>query len=56
MSDREVIGLYHAHGECKQFHSKIKTDIDLERLPFGKFETSELVLELAIISPITSCG
>ena len=43
MNDREVIGLYHAHGECKQFH-------DLERLPSGKFETNELVLELAILA------
>ena len=22
MTDREVIGLYHAHGECEQFHSE----------------------------------
>lgn len=47
--DWEVIGLYYAHGECEQFHSEIKIDMDLERLPFGKFETNELVLELAIL-------
>ena len=50
MTDREVIGLYHAHGECEQFHSEIKTDMDVERLPSGKFETNELVLELTILA------
>ena len=45
MTDREVIGLYHAHGECEQFHSEIKTDMDMERLPSGKFETNELVAD-----------
>ncbi len=49
-TDREVIGHYHAHGESEQFHSELKTDMDLERLPSGKFETNELVLELAILS------
>lgn len=50
LTDREVIEHYHAHGECEQFHSELKTDMDLERLPSGKFETNELVLELAILS------
>jgi len=49
-TDDEVIGLYHAHGECEQYHSEIKTDMDVERLPSGKFETNELVLELTIIA------
>ena len=49
-TDREVIGHYHAHGESEQFHSELKTDMDPERLPSGKFETNELVLELAILS------
>ena len=49
-TDREVIALYHAHGECEQFHSEIKTDIDLERLPSGKFDTNALVLELGMIA------
>lgn len=46
-TDREVIGHYHANGESGQFHSELKTDMDLERLPSEKFETNELVLELA---------
>ena len=38
--DEEIIRLYHAHGECEQFHSEVKTDMDLERLPSGKFATN----------------
>lgn len=36
ISDREVIGLYHALGECEQFHSEIKTDMDPDRLAHKK--------------------
>ena len=49
-SDDEVIASYHAHGECEQYHSEIKTDMDVERLPSGKFETNCLVLELTILA------
>ena len=41
---------YHAHGECEQYHSELKTDMDVERLPSGKFATNALVLELAMIA------
>ncbi len=50
MSDDEVIAHYHAHGECEQFHSEIKTDMDVERLPSGKFDTNGLVLELTVLA------
>ena len=49
-SDHEIIALYHAHGECEQFHSEIKTDMDLERLPSGKFDTNALMLELGMVA------
>lgn len=49
LTDDDIIALYHAHGECEQYHSEIKTDMDVERLPSGKFETNELVLELTIL-------
>lgn len=49
-TDREIIGLYHAHGECELFHSVIKTDMDLERLPSGKFGTNALILELGLMA------
>lgn len=48
--DQEIIDLYHNHGVCEQFHSEIKTDMGVERLPSGKFETNELVLELTVIA------
>ncbi len=56
MTDYEIIGLNHAHGECEQFHSGIKTDMDLERLPSSKFETNELVLELAVHNILRMIG
>lgn len=49
-TDDEIIASYHAHGESEQYHSEIKTDMDVERLPSGKFATNELVLELTIIA------
>lgn len=43
----EVIELYKHHGTHEQFHSEFKTDLDLERLPSGKFETNDAILHLA---------
>ena len=48
LSDQNIIDLYHAHGESEQYHSEIKTDMDVERLPSGKFDSNKLVLELTI--------
>jgi len=45
-----VIELYRAHGTSEQFHSELKTDLDLERLPSGKFESNELVLLLGMVA------
>jgi hypothetical protein len=36
-SPDEVIGLYRDHGTSEEFHSEVKTDLDLERLPSGRF-------------------
>ncbi len=49
-SDDEIMVAYHAHGESEQYHSELKTDMDVERLPSGKFGTNELVLELAMVA------
>ena len=49
-SDHEIIKLYHAHGECEQYHSEVKSVMDVERLPSEKFETNALVLELTVIA------
>ncbi len=45
-----VVGLYHAHGTSEQFHSELKTDLDMERLPSGKFRTNELVLLFGMVA------
>ena len=45
-----VIELYQAHGTSEQFHSELKTDMDLERLPSGTFATNELVLHLGMLA------
>jgi hypothetical protein len=45
-----VIELYRDHGTSEQFHSEIKTDLDLERLPAGKFTTNNLVLHAGIFA------
>lgn len=50
LADQEIIDLYHAHGECEQYHSEIKTDMDVERLPSGKFDSNKLVLELTAVA------
>jgi len=46
----EVIQLYQNHGTSEQFHSEIKGELDLERLPSGYFETNGLVLHLGLLS------
>lgn len=45
-----VIELYRDHGTSEQFHSEIKTDLDLERLPAGKFATNDLVLHAGMFA------
>jgi hypothetical protein len=46
-AEEKVIELYKGQGLCEQFHSELKSDMDLERLPSGKFATNALV---------TTCG
>lgn len=45
-----VIELYHAHGTSGQFHSELKTELDLERLPSGCFDTNSLVLQFGLLA------
>jgi len=45
-----IVELYHAHGTSEQFHSEIKSDMDLERLPSGKFATNAVVLLLGMVA------
>jgi Transposase DDE domain group 1 len=45
-----VIKYYQRHGTHEQFHSEIKTDLDLERLPSGKFDSNDAILHLAMFA------
>ena len=45
-----VILLYHDHGTCEQFHSEIKSDLDLERLPSEHFSTNSGIMVLALMA------
>jgi hypothetical protein len=45
----EVIDLYHDHGTSEQFHSELKTDMDLERLPSKYFKSNALILLLGML-------
>lgn len=45
-----VIDLYHDHATSEQYHAEFKGEIDLERLPSGKFKTNQLVLHCALVA------
>jgi hypothetical protein len=46
----KIIALYQDHGTSEQFHSELKTDMDLERLPSGKFEVNALIMNCAALA------
>jgi hypothetical protein len=48
--DRKIIALYCDHATSEQFHSEFKTDLDIERLPSGKFATNDLVMACAVLA------
>ncbi len=50
ISESEVIKLYADHGTSEQYHSEFKTDLDIERLPSGKFSTNALVLGMSALA------
>jgi hypothetical protein len=47
LPEEQVIKLYEGRGTSEQYHSEFKTDLDIERLPSGKFRTNALVLSMA---------
>ena len=49
-NDEAIIALYCDHATSEQFHSEFKTDLDLERLPSGKFATNDLIMSLSAFS------
>jgi hypothetical protein len=48
--DQQILALYRDHATSEQFHSEIKTDLDLERLPSGKFDSNTLILTLGLFT------
>jgi hypothetical protein len=48
--EQAIIELYADHGMHEQFHSEFKTDMNLVRLPSGKFDTNYLVCALAAVA------
>jgi hypothetical protein len=46
----EVIDLYHDHGTSEQYHSELKSDMDIERLPSGYFASNSLILHLSMLT------
>ena len=46
----DIVALYCDHATHEQFHSEFKSDMDLERLPSGKFDTNYLVCQLAAMA------
>jgi hypothetical protein len=40
----KVLELYHNHGTMEQYHSEFKSDLDLERLPSGKFSSNYAIM------------
>lgn len=45
-----IIELYHDHATSEQYHAEFKGEIDLERLPSGKFKSNQLVLHCALVA------
>ncbi len=46
----EIIALYHDHATCEQFHSELKSDLNIERLPSSKLCVNKIVLLCAMIA------
>ncbi len=49
-SPEDIIALYHDHGTSEQFHSELKTDMGVEKLPSGKLAVNALILTLAMVA------
>lgn len=48
--EADCITLYHNHATSEQFHSELKSDMGIERLPSGKFATNALILNVAALA------
>lgn len=48
--EADCIRLYHNHATSEQFHSELKSDMGIERLPSGKFATNALILNVGALA------
>ena len=47
---QEVIGLYNDHGTSEQYHSEMKTDLDMEKFPALSFAMNQVVHASAMVA------
>ena len=45
-----VVSLYHDHGTSEQFHSELKSDLDVEQLPSGKLCVNKIIFLCAMVA------
>lgn len=49
-SDGEILKLYRVRGTSEQFHSEFKSEMDMERLPSGKFKVNSLFMLMGMLT------
>src|SRR5699024_6053021 len=49
-SPQTIQDFYEERGTSEQFHSELKTDLNLERLPSGKLQGNQHVLDLGMMA------
>jgi hypothetical protein len=49
-SAADIIELYHDHGTSEQYHSELKSDLNLERFPSQSYATNALFLRLGTLA------
>jgi hypothetical protein len=50
LDPNKVEELYHNHGTSEECHSEFKSDLDLERLPSGKFSSNYTIMLFGMIA------
>ncbi len=47
---KTVLDLYHGHDPSEQYHSELKSDLDVERLPSGRLCANKIILLCAMVA------
>jgi hypothetical protein len=50
LTDAQVIEGYHDHATCEQFHAELKSDLDFEKVPSGRYLTHCVLNDLAMFA------